>query len=276
MISKDHSKLSIAKQCSLLGIHRSGLYYRPKQESSLNLELMKLMDEHYNYHPFKGAKRMHTWLTLDKGFDINHKRVERLYYDVMGLRAIMPGRHTTKRDKAHKTYPYLLRNLKVTRPNQVWATDITYIPMEKGFMYLTAIIDLYSRAVLNWSVSNSMDAHWCAEVLQEAIDLHGTPEIVNTDQGSQYTSEIFVTTVLSNDIKLSMDGKGRAIDNVFIERLWRSVKYESIYLNPPKSGVDLYHQMDYYFTFYNTERRHQGIENQIPEKRYQKQIKIAA
>lgn len=276
MISKDHSKLSVAKQCTLLGIHRSGLYYKPKQESPLNLELMKLMDEHYNYHPFKGATRMHTWLTLDKGFDINHKRVERLYYDVMGLRAIMPGRHTTKRNKAHKTYPYLLRNLKVTRPDQVWATDITYIPMEKGFMYLTAIIDLYSRCVLNWSVSNSMDADWCAEVLQEAIDMHGKPEIVNTDQGSQYTSEIFVTTVLSNDIKLSMDGKGRAIDNVFIERLWRSVKYESVYLNPPKSGVDLYHQMQYYFTFYNTQRRHQGIDNQIPEKRYQKQIKIAA
>lgn len=276
MISKDHSKLSIAKQCHLLGIHRSGLYYRQKQESPLNLELMKLMDEHYNYHPFKGATRMHTWLTMDKGFDINHKRVERLYYDVMGLRAIMPGRHTTKRNKAHKTYPYLLRNLKVTGPNQVWATDITYIPMEKGFMYLTAIIDLYSRCVLNWSVSNSMDAHWCAEVLQEAIDIHGKPEIVNTDQGSQYTSEIFVTTVLANDIKLSMDGKGRAIDNVFIERLWRSVKYESVYLNPPKSGVDLYHQMHHYFTFYNTERRHQGIDNQIPEKRYQKQVKIAA
>lgn len=276
MISKDHSKLSISKQCNLLGIHRSGIYYKPKQESPLNLELMKLMDEHYNYHPFKGATRMHTWLTLDKGFDINHKRVERLYYDVMGLRAIMPGRHTTKRNKAHKTYPYLLRNLKVTRPNQVWATDITYIPMEKGFMYLTAIIDLYSRYVLNWSVSNTMDANWCAEVLQEAIDIHGTPEIVNTDQGSQYTSDVFATTVLSNDIKLSMDGKGRAIDNVFIERLWRSVKYESIYLNPPKSGVDLYHQMHYYFKFYNTERRHQGIDNQLPEKRYQKQIKKAA
>ncbi len=276
MISKDHSDLSIAKQCNLLGIHRSELYYRPKQESPLNLELMKLMDEHYNYHPFKGATRMHTWLTLDKGFDINHKRVERLYYDVMGLRAIMPGKHTTKRNRAHKTYPYLLRNLKVTRPNQVWATDITYIPMEKGFMYLSAIIDLYSRCVLNWSVSNTMDADWCAEVLQEAIDVHEKPEIVNTDQGSQYTSEVFVNTVLSNDVKLSMDGKGRAIDNVFIERLWRSVKYESVYLNPPKSGVDLYHQMQYYFTFYNTERRHQGIDNQIPEKRYQKQIKIAA
>jgi len=276
MISRDHSILSITKQCKLLGIHRSGIYYKPKQESPLNLELMKLMDEHYNHHPFKGATRMHTWLTMDKAFHINHKRVERLYYDVMGLRAIMPGRHTTKRNKAHKTYPYLLRNLKVSKPNQVWATDITYIPMRKGFMYLTAVIDLHSRYVLNWSVSNTMDADWCAEVLQEAIDIHGKPEIVNTDQGSQYTSEVFTTTVLSNNIKLSMDGKGRAIDNVFIERLWRSVKYESVYLNPPESGVDLYYQMRNYFGFYNNDRRHQGIDNQIPGQRYQKLIKSAA
>jgi putative transposase len=276
MISKDHSTLSITNQCRLLGIHRSGIYYKAKSESSLNLELMKLMDQHYNYHPFKGAKRMHTWLTMDKGYTINHKRIERLYYDVMGLRAIMPGRHTTKRNKAHKVYPYLLRNLKIDRPNQVWATDITYIPMEKGFMYLTAIIDLHSRFVLNWSVSNTMDAEWCAQTLQEAIDRHGTPEIINTDQGSQYTSEVFTKIVLSNDIKLSMDGKGRAIDNVFIERLWRSVKYESIYLNPPNTGIDLYHQLNNYFSFYNKQRRHQGIENQIPEQRSLKQTKIAA
>ena len=276
MISKDHSKLSITKQCKLLNIHRSGIYYKAQQENALNLELMQLMDEHYNYYPFKGAKRMHTWLTMDKGYKINHKRVERLYYNVMGLRAIMPGKHTTKRNKAHKIYPYLLRNLKVTKPNQVWATDITYIPMKKGFMYLTAIIDLHSRYVLNWSVSNTMDADWCAEVLQEAINSFGAPDIVNTDQGSQYTSEVFTRTVLSNNIKLSMDGKGRAIDNIFIERLWRSVKYESIYLNPPNSGVDLYQQIKGYFKFYNIERRHQGIENQIPIKRYQKQRKIAA
>ena len=186
----------------------------------------------------------------------------------MGLRAIMPGRHTTKRNKAHKTYPYLLRNLKVDRPNQVWAIDITYIPMQKGFMYLVAIIDLHSRYVLNWSVSNTMDAQWCMKTLEEAITIHGKPEIINTDQGSQFTSEIFTNLALSNDIKLSMDGKGRAIDNVFIERLWRSVKYESIYLNPPNSGVDLYKQLSIYFNFYNYERRHQGINNQIPLKRY--------
>ena len=268
MISKGHSKLSIVKQCNLLKIHRSGLYYKSNGESKLNLELMQLIDKHYTKYPFKGARRMHTWLSMDKDYKVSRNRIERLYYKVMGLRAIMPGRHTTKRNKAHKTYPYLLRNLKVDRPNQVWAIDITYIPMQKGFMYLVAIIDLHSRYVLNWSVSNTMDAQWCMKTLEEAITIHGKPEIINTDLGSQFTSEIFTNLALSNDIKLSMDGKGRAIDNVFIERLWRSVKYESIYLNPPNSGVDLYKQLSIYFNFYNYERRHQGINNQIPLKRY--------
>lgn len=268
MISRDHSNLSIVKQSRLLQLHRSGFYYKPKGESALNLELMRLMDEHYADHYFKGAKRMHTWLTMDKGYKVNQKRIDRLYYRVMGLRAIMPGKHTSRRNKAHKIYPYLLRNLKVERPNQVWATDITYVPMRKGFMYLVAIIDLQSRYVLNWSVSNTMDAQWCKETLEEAIAVHGKPEIINTDQGSQFTSEVFTNTVLSNDIKLSMDGKGRAIDNVFIERLWRSVKYESVYLNPPESGIHLYEQLKKYFDFYNNRRRHQGIDNQIPFKRY--------
>ncbi|WP_298528879.1 IS3 family transposase [uncultured Christiangramia sp.] len=276
MISKVHSTLSLQRQCKLLQIHRSGLYYKPRGESNLNLELMRLMDEHYTHHPFKGAKRMHTWLSMDKGYKINKKRIERLYSRVMGLRAIMPGKRTSKRNKEHKIYPYLLRNLKVDRPNQVWAIDITYIPMRKGFMYLVAIIDLHSRYVLNWSVSNSMDAQWCKEALEEAFDVHGTPEIINTDQGSQFTSEIFTHSVLSRNIKLSMDGKGRAIDNVFIERLWRSVKYESIYLNPPESGVDLYRQLNTYFYFYNHQRRHQGIENEIPYNRYLKQERKAA
>lgn len=268
MISRDHSNLSIVKQSKLLQLHRSGFYYKPKGESALNLELMRLMDEHYADHYFKGAKRMHTWLTMEKGYKVNQKRIDRLYYRVMGLRAIMPGKHTSRRNKAHKVYPYLLRNLKVDRPNQVWATDITYIPMRRGFMYLVAIIDLHSRYVLNWSVSNTMDAQWCKETLEEAIAVHGRPEIVNTDQGSQFTSEVFVNLVLSNGIRLSMDGRGRAIDNVFIERLWRSVKYESIYLNPPESGIDLYEQLKKYFDYYNNRRRHQGIDNQIPFKRY--------
>lgn len=276
MISKGHSKLSLQRQCNLLKIHRSGLYYKPRGESKLNLELMRLMDEHYTHHPFKGARRMHTWLTLDKGYKISKNRIERLYYRVMGLQAIMPGKHTSRRNKEHKVYPYLLRNLTVDHPNQVWAIDITYIPMRKGFMYLVAIIDLHSRYVLNWSVSNSMDAQWCKETLEEAIDRHGQPEIINTDQGSQFTSEVFTHSVLSRNIKLSMDGKGRAIDNVFIERLWRSVKYESIYLNPPESGVDLYRQLKTYFDFYNHRRRHQGIEDEIPYNRYLKQERKAA
>ena len=268
MISRDHSKLSLVKQSKLLQVHRSGLYYAPREESRLNLELMRLMDGHYSDHSFKGAKGMHTWLTRDKGYKVNQKRIDRLYYRIMGLRAVMPGKHTSRRNKAHKIYPYLLRNLTVGRPNQVWATDITYIPMRKGFMYLTAIIDHYSRYVVNWSVSNTMDAQWCKETLEEAIAIHGKPEIINTDQGSQFTSEVFTHLVLSNGIKLSMDGKGRAIDNVFIERLWRSVKYESIYLNPPESGIDLYQQLETYFDTYNNKRRHQGIDNQIPAEMY--------
>lgn len=276
MISKGHSKLSVTKQCELLEIHRSGVYYEPKGESELNLELMRLIDEHYLIHPYKGAPRMHTWLTKDMGYRINRKRVDRLYYDLMGLRAILPGKHTSKRCKEHKVYPYLLREINIARPNQVWATDITYIPMKKGFMYLVAIIDLYSRYVVNWSISNTMSAEWCKETLEQAIDINGKPDIINTDQGSQFTSEIFAHYVIGQNIKLSMDGKGRAIDNAFIERLWRSVKYEKIYLNPPTSGLHLYELLNEYFEYYNNQRRHQGIENQIPKEVFNQKLKVAA
>ncbi len=266
MISK--GQLSITKQCELLSLHRSGLYYKPVGESDLNLELMRLMDEHYLHHPFKGANRMHTWLTMDKGYRVSRNRIERLYYRVMGLQAVMPGKHTSRRHKPHKVYPYLLRGLVVDKPNQVWAMDITYVPMKKGYMYLVAIIDLYSRYVVNWSVSNTMDAAWCKDVLQEAVEQHGAPEIINTDQGAQFTSETFTSYVLSQGIRLSMDGKGRAIDNAFIERLWRSVKYEQLYLNPPNDGGDLYLSLSSYFNYYNKERRHSGIDNQIPNRLY--------
>lgn len=266
MIGK--GQLSLVKQCKLLSLHRSGLYYKPVGESELNLELMRLMDEHYLRHPFKGAGRMHTWLTMDKGYKVSKNRVERLYYKVMGLQAVMPGKHTSRRHKAHKTYPYLLRGLSVDRPNQVWAIDITYIPMKKGYMYLVAIIDLYSRYVINWSVANTMEADWCQKMLEEAIETHGKPEIINTDQGSQFTSEVFAGYVLSQGIQLSMDGKGRAIDNAFIERLWRSVKYEKLYLNPPKDGTILYLSLVEYFNYYNRERRHSGIDDQIPVELY--------
>jgi len=266
----------MAKQCKLLSIHRSGIYYKPKGESELNLELMRMIDEHYLDHPFKGAIRMHKWLTIDKGLPVSINRIERLYYRVMGLRAVMPGKHTSRRHKTHKTYPYLLRHLTIDRPNQVWAMDITYIPMKKGYMYLVAIIDLYSRYVVNWSISNSMDAEWCRNCLEESIETHGKPEIINTDQGSQFTSEVFASYVLKQGIRLSMDGKGRAIDNAFIERLWRSVKYEKLYLNPPKEGMDLYLKVAEYFAYYNTKRRHSGIGDQIPEQLYFPHPKQAA
>jgi putative transposase len=228
------------------------------------------MDEHYLEHPYKGVPMMHAWLR-SQGYKVNIKRIARLFYEIMGLRAVAPGKHTTKRNPKHKAYPYLLHNLKIQRANQVWATDITYIPMAKGFMYLTAIIDLHSRYVVNWSVNNTMDADWCVDVLKEAIELHGLPEIVNTDQGSQYTSEAFSNYVLSQQIKLSMDGKGRATDNAFIERLWRSVKYEKIYLNPPKDGLDLSLQMADYFQYYNNERHHSSLNYKTPSKFYPNQ-----
>ena len=271
MISKGHPKLSTTHQCKLLGIHRSGIYYRSRGESELNLELMRLMDEHYLHHPFKGSRRMWKWLK-SKGYKVNCKRIDRLYYKVMGLRSVMPGKHTSSRCKDHKVYPYLLRNLKIQRVNQVWATDITYIPMEKGFMYLTAIIDLHSRYVLNWSVSNSMDARWVSDLMEETIQKYGAPQIVNTDQGSQYTSEDFVNVVLNEkrNTKLSMDGKGRATDNAFIESLWKSIKYEKIYLNPPKDGIDLYQMVAEYFEYYNKVRQHSSLNDQAPQKVYKK------
>lgn len=263
MISKDHS-LSLKRQCELLNINRTSYYYKPKPESELNLEIMRKMDEQYLKRPDYGAQRMHKWLTMDLGYKINIKRVERLYYEVMGLQSLLPGKHTTKRNKQHKVYPYLLRNLDVYKSNQVWTTDITYIPMAKGFMYLTAFIDLHSRYVLNWSISNSMDADWCTETLKETIEMYGKPEIINTDQGSQYTSDVFSNLVLDNNIKLSMDGKGRANDNAHVERLWRSVKYEEVYINPPEDGLGLYVQLDEYFRYYNHQRRHSSLDYQRP------------
>jgi putative transposase len=213
---------------------------------------------------------MPVWLTKDKGYKVSKNLIERLYYQVMGLRANLPGRHTSRRCKEHKTYPYLLKNLTIERPNQVWATDITYIPLKKGYMYLVAIIDLHSRYVLNPSISNSMDAQWCKQALQEAIEVYGTPEILNTDQGSQLTAEEFANYVLGQGIRLSMDGKGRATDNAFIGRLWRNVKYEKIYLNPPTDGMDLYLLLAEYFHYYNHQRRHRSIDYKITAEIFKK------
>lgn len=276
MISKDHS-ISIVKQCDLLSINRSSLYYKPVEETQLNLDLMRLIDEHYLEHPYKGAPQMFKWLKYDKGYHINHKRVERLYYKVMGLRALQPGKHTSKRNKEHKIFPYLLRGLDIDRPNQVWQTDISYIPMERGFMYLTAIIDVHSRYIVNWSISNSMDKEWVCECMEEAFSKHGRPDIVNTDQGSQYTSEEFTSLILKdNQTKLSMDGKGRATDNAFIERFWRSIKYEKIYLNPPSDGLDLYQKVEDYIKYYNNSRRHSSLKDKRPNDLYCEQLKAAA
>ncbi|MCP4437557.1 MAG: IS3 family transposase [Aureispira sp.] len=231
-VDKSHPELSVREQCKILNINRSSLYYEVKGESSLNLELMRLMDEHYLEHPYKGGKRMHVWLTKDKDYQVNLKRVRRLYTKVMGLRSILPSPNTSRpsKDKDRQVFPYLLRDLKIEQANQVWATDITYIPIQGGFMYLTAIIDLYSRFVVGWSLSNSMDAYWCKELLNQAVEKYGKPAILNTDQGSQYTSNLYVDAVKAHGIRLSMDGKGRCIDNVFIERLWWSVKYEDAYI----------------------------------------------
>jgi len=217
MIDRGHSKISITKQCKLLNINRSSLYYKPAKTSSLNLKLAKEIDKHYLKHPDKGARRMHVWLTKDLSYNVSKNRIERIYYKQMGLRSLLPGPHTSKRNKKHKVYPYLLKDLKVTKPNQVWQTDISYIPILDGFMYLTAVIDVYSRYVVHWSISNSMEAQWCADFIEEAFEKNGKPDILNTDQGAQYTSDAFTNTVLKEGVKLSMDGKGRATDNAFIE-----------------------------------------------------------
>ena len=269
MVDRSNLYMSICRQCEILGLHRSGLYYKPRGETALNLELMRLIDEHYLEHPYKGARRMHVWLKYDMSYPVSLNRIERLYYKVMCLRSLLPGPHTSKRNKEHKVYPYLLNGLKVERPNQIWQTDITYIPMANGFMYLTAVIDVYSRCILAWNLTNTMDAEMCRDVVTQAVEIHGVPEIINTDQGSQYTSEIF-TEYISKlyYTKLSMDGKGRATDNAFIERFWRSIKYEHIYLNPTNNVLQLYHGIDGYIKYYNEDLRQRNLNNRTPKQVY--------
>jgi len=253
----------VTRQCELLEINRSSVYYKPKEDSHLNQELKTLIKEKYEQHPYYGVPRMYQWLKHDKGYDINKKRIERLYKK-MELKAVMPKKNLSKPIKEDEKYPYLLKNLIINKPGQVWQTDITYIPMKKGFLYLTAIIDVFSRMVISWSVSNTMSAGWCRSVMKNAVKKYGKPEIVNTDQGSQYTSSIFIDYLKENKIKISMDSKGRALDNIYIERLWRSVKYEDLYLRSYKNGLELYKGIKTYFEFYNFERRHQGIAYRTP------------
>ena len=281
-VVKSHPRLSLDEQCNLLTIHRSGIYYKPQGESALNLQLMKIIDEYFMEHPYFGVERMTDYLRFDKGFKINKKRIRRLYR-LMGIQTIYPKRKTTIHQKGRHIYPYLLRNMKIERPNQVWQTDISYIPMYKGFMYLAAIIDVKSRKILNWSISNSMTAEWCVELLEDTIQKHGTPEIHNSDQGSQYTSDIYINTLKKNKIKISMDGKDLRLrgenivfgylNKIYIERFWRSIKQEKIYINPPNRGLDLYEKVKEYISFYNTKRRHTEIGKVPPnEIFYQKAI----
>jgi putative transposase len=267
MIEDAPNSISKAKQCRFLGLHRSGLYYKPVAEAEENITLMRLMDEQYMRTPFYGIRRMSAWLE-GQGYRVNRKRVKRLM-QLMGWHTIYRAPNTSLSNKEHKKYPYLLKGLQIDRQNQVWEMDITYVPMKRGFMYLCAIIDLHTRYVVNWSVSNTMTAEWCKEVVNEAISWYGKPQIFNTDQGSQFTSEVFTQNLKENEILISMDGKGRAIDNIFIERLWRTVKYENIYLDNYEDGVSLYKGLVGYFDFYNQERLHQSLNYSTPKSLYQ-------
>ncbi len=256
-----HPLLSVVRQCKLLDISRSGLYYQPVEVSEEELTLMKLIDRQYLATPFYGARRMAVWL-MTQGYTVNRKRVRRLM-QVMGLKAIYRRPRTSKPAPGHKIYPYLLSGMEITRPNQVWAADITYIPMARGFLYLVAIIDWYSRYVLSWRLSNTMDAGFCAEALEEALR-KGRPDIFNTDQGAQFTGEAFTGLLQQHGVRISMDGKGRYSDNLFIERLWRTVKYEEVYLKAYQDGRDAKAGISNYFRFYNTERPHQALGYRTP------------
>ena len=228
MINSQDSYFSVTEQCTLLSINRSSYYYQPKGLSTEDLEIMNVIDETYTAHPYYGSRRMSKYLQT-KGYYVGRKSLRR-YYSIMGLAAVYPKMNLSKRNQAHKVYPYLLNGLEITRPNHVWSTDITYIRMFQGFVYLVAIIDWFSRYILSWKLSISLENDFCIEALEEAIEKHGQPEIFNTDQGSQFTSKDFITVLTERKIKISMDGKGRALDNVFIERFWRSLKQEKIYL----------------------------------------------
>ena len=265
MVDRQNPSLSITRQCSLLDISRSGLYYQPKGISEEDLALMKLIDRQYLLTPFYGARKIAACLK-SQGHLVNRKRVRRLMR-LMGLRAIYRRPRTSKPAPGHKIYPYLLGGLKVTRPNQVWSADITYIPMARGFLYLVAIIDWYSRYVLSWRLSNTLDAGFCVEALEEALR-KGRPDIFNTDQGAQFTSEAFTGPLEQHGIKISMDGKGSYNDNLFIERLWRSVKYEEVYLKAYQDGRDARISLGNYFRFYNTERPHQALGYRTPAEAY--------
>ena len=262
-IEKVERRLSIVRQCSLVGLSRSSYYYEPVgRESVENLLLMRMIDELYLARPFYGSPRMTGWLG-ELGHRVNHKRVARLMR-VMGLQAVLPGPHTSVKHPDHRVYPYLLRDMTINSPNEVWCADLTYVPLRGGFLYLVAVMDWYSRYVLAWELSSTMETWFCVVALERALGL-GRPGIFNTDQGSQFTSEEFTGCLAAAGIRISMDGRGRALDNVFIERLWRSVKYEDIYLRDYPDGRAVRKGLGRYFRFYNTERLHQGLQDKTPE-----------
>lgn len=260
-----HSEIPIVRQCELLGLCRSSYYYEPAAEKPLNLLLMRLIDEQYTKTPFYGVPRM-THVLRGMGHPIGHKRIEHLM-QVMGIQAIYPKKNLSKPDAGHQKFPYLLKGLDINRPDQVWATDITYIPMRSGFMYLVAVMDWYSRYVLSWRLSNSLDTAFCIEALEEAL-VKRRPEIFNSDQGSQFTSDEFVGVLRGHEIRISMDGRGRAMDNIMIERLWRSLKYEEVYLKDYQAARDALNGLTWYFRFYNNERPHQSFGYRTPASLY--------
>jgi putative transposase len=265
MIDSIHTVLPISVQCRLLALSRSSYYYQLQPESELNLYLMDLIDQQYTKHPFYGARQMTKYLRR-QGYRVNHKRVERLMRK-MGIMAIYPKPHTSVKDEDHKVYPYLLRDLPIAYPDQVWCADITYVRMRHGFLYLIAIMDWFSRYVLSWVLSNTLDVHFCLEALEQALAI-AIPEIFNTDQGCQFTSNPFTGLLTRHNIRISMDGRGRAFDNIFIERLWRTVKYEQIYLHDYQDGIEAYFALDKYFRFYNEERTHSSLDYKTPAEVY--------
>jgi len=264
-VDRDHAEISVRRQCELLGVNRAGLYYESRGESEENHLLMRLLDEQYTRTPFYGSRKMTEWLRA-KGFEVNRKRVSRLMA-LMGVEAVYPKPKLSAPGEGHKIYPYLLRGVEVTRVNQVWSTDITYIRMAQGFVYLVAVMDWFSRYVLSWSLSLTMELDFCVEALKRALR-RGRPEIFNSDQGSQFTSEKFTSELQARQIAISMDGRGRCMDNIFIERLWRSLKYEEVYLKDYSSVTEARASLESYIRFYNQERLHQSLDYRTPAALY--------
>jgi putative transposase len=275
MVISGHIKLSIRRQCQLLMLNRSSYYKKPRGEKVENIRVMKRIDEVYLKHPCYGSRRMMHILNQE-GVRISRHRVRRLM-QIMGIQAIYQQPRTSLKAPEHKVYPYLLKNLTIERSNHVWCSDITYVPMRRGFMYLTAIMDWYSRKVLSWRLSNTLDTRFCLESLEEAIGIYGKPDIFNTDQGAQYTSQAFTGSLEKNGIQISMDGKGRWVDNVMIERLWRSVKYECLYLQEFDDIRGLNNTLQAWIDFYNKERPHSTFNGRTPSDVYYENLqKLAA